>query len=203
MEQNIQLQKPKSKKRKIITAIVFIIIFLAVVYLGWTQYSAWWQVRKEYVRMGFAEDKFPYRMYTERELVEKGLWSGESPALNAVPTRTTPEETYTIFRQALIDGDLDKAAECFIKAKQEAWRSSLYEIKNKGFLQEMLNDLPDKLGDTYFYTDDITGKNTENRDLNHIAISSYYYVSKNDPEKMAKTMTFSKDWNGDWKIEKL
>jgi len=187
----------------VVSILILIIIFgIFAIWVG-IEVNNWWKVRKEYVRIGFAEDKFPYRMYTERELVEKGLWSGESPALNAVPTRTTPEETYVIFRQALIDGDLDKAVECFIKAKQEAWRSSLYEIKNKGFLQEMLNDLPDKLEDAYFYTDDITGKDTKNRDLNHIAISSYYYISKNDPEKMAKTMTFSKDWNGDWKIEKL
>jgi len=203
MEQNIELQKPKSKKRKIITVVVFIIIFLAVVYLGWTQYSAWWQMRKEWVRIGWAEDKFPYRMYTERELVEMGRWIGESQELINTPTRTRPEQTYAKFREALIDGDTDKATECFIKEKKEEIKGGLENIISKGFLEDMLNDLPEKLEDTYFYTDDVTGQDTRNRDLDHTAMSSYYYVSKNDPEKMAQTMTFEKNFDGDWLIEDL
>jgi len=203
MEQNMQLQQPKLKKRKIITAVIFIIIFLAIVYWGWTEYNQWWQVRKEYVRMGLAENKFPYRMYTERELVEKGIWTSESPALKAVPTRTTPEETYAKFRQALIDGDLDKAAECFVREYREEWKKSLYEIKEKEFLKDMVKDLPRKLEDTYLYTDDITGENTRNRNLNNIAISSYIYVLENDSQRIAHTISFEKNWDGDWLIKDL
>lgn len=189
MEQNIESQKPKSKKRKIITAVVFIIIFLALVYFSWTQYNAWWQVRKEYVKMGFAEDKFPYRMYTERELVEKGLWSGESPALNAVPTRTTPEETYAVFRQAIIDDDLDKAIECFVENKRDTVHKGLGDVlKDQQLKTEMLNDLPEKL---------------ENLKLPNRSSVSYDYSIIREGKRWAQTMTFSKDWNGDWKIEDL
>lgn len=193
----------KPKRKKIITVVIFFVIIAAIVYLGWVEGSRWWKEKQEWVRMGFAEDKFPFRMYTEKELVERGLWSGESPALNAVPTRTRPEETYTIFRQALTDGDLNKAAECFIDDQQEAWKKSLQEIKENGLLQEMLNDLPDKLEDTYVYTDDITGKDTKNRDLNSTAISLYEYYVERNGKNYSHTISFVKDWEGDWKLEDL
>ena len=180
-------QKPK-KRKKIITAVIFFVIIAAIIYLGWTEGSRWWQERKKWIDMGFAHDKFPFKMLTERELVEKGLWSGESPALNAVPTRTRPEETYAKFRQALVDGDMDKAAECFIDNQQEAWRKSLYEIKDKNLLQGMLNDLPEKLEDNL------------NRDLSNKSWESYDYVLSNDPEKWARIIEFYKNWNGDWLI---
>jgi len=194
--------KQKTRK-KLVSVILFIIIFgIIVVWVG-LEYNQWWKARKEYVRMGLAEDKFPYRMYTERELVEKGIWASESPALKAVPTRITPEETYAKFRQALIDENFDKAAECFVKENREEWRKSLYEIKEKGFLRDMLNDLPEKLEDTYIYTDDVTGKDTKNRDLDHTAMDSHYYVLKNDPNREAHTISFEKNWDGDWLIEDL
>jgi len=196
MEQNTQIQQPKLKKRKIITAIVFIIIFLAVVYFGWTQYSAWWQVRKEYVKMGFAEDKFPYRMYTERELVEKGLWSGESPALNAVPTRTTPEETYAIFRQALIDGDFDKAVECFIKSKQAEYKDALIKAKEEERIDEIIKKLTEISPEGERITVGSIGDSSTSYE--------FFYKEKEDDEKFTShTIVFYKDWNGDWLMDNL
>jgi hypothetical protein len=202
MEENI---KPKKKwgARKIVSLVLFVIILSAIVYWAGIQYSEWWKVRKQYIDMGFASDKFPYRMFTERELVERGLWSGESPALNAVPTRTTPEETYAKFRQALIDWDIDKAVECFVKEKKEEWRKSLYEIKEKGYLLEMLNDLPEKLEDTYIYTEDITQEKMGVDYLSDESSVIYYYVPRSDSKKIAQTMKFIKNWRGDWEIGKL
>jgi hypothetical protein len=195
----------KPKKKKIITAIIFFVIIASIIYLGATEGVRWWQERQQYVKMGFASDKFPFRMFTERELVEKGLWTGESPALNAVPTRTRPEQTYTKFHQALIDGDMDAAAKCFVAEQQEEWKKSLYEIKEKGLLQGVLSDLPEKLEDMYIYNDDVTGEDTKNRDLNNSAITSYIYVLKTDnkPRKDALSISFRKNWDGDWLIEDL
>ena len=65
MEQNIEL-KPKGKK-KIITIVIILIILIAAGYLVGTEINQWWKVRKEYIRMGLAENKFPFRMYTEKE----------------------------------------------------------------------------------------------------------------------------------------
>lgn len=193
------------KRKKIATIVIFLIIFGIFAFWGGLQLNKWWQARKELIDMGFASNKFPFRMYTERELVEMGRWAVESQELINTPTRIRPEQTYTKFRQALIDGDIDKAAECFTKEKREEWKKSLHNIKEKGFLKEMIEDLPEKLEDTYFYTDDVTGQDTKNRELDHIAISSYYYALRSDPEvrKEAQTISFEKNWDGDWLIEDL
>lgn len=165
-------------------------------YLVGVEVNRWWQVRKEYVRMGFAEDKFPFRMYTAEELAEKGLYP--ESLYEDVPTRTRPEETYAKFRQALIDDNLDIAAECFIEEQQEEIREGLERVKNQGLLQDMINDLPKKLEDTYKYTEGI-----ETRNLDRVSLSSYDYVKPNDPERMTHTIGFVKNKNGDWKIEDI
>jgi len=190
-------------RKKLITVVIFLIILIALGYLIGVEYNKWWQVRKEYIEMGFASDKFPFKMYTEEELARKGIWPVESPTLINMPTRRRPEQTYVEFREALINEDFKKAAGYFIKEQQDSWLESLKEIKQKGYLKEMLDDLPEKLEDTYFYTDDVTGKDTKNRDLDHTAMSSYYYVLKDDPERMAHVISFVKNWDGDWLIEDL
>jgi hypothetical protein len=181
----------KPKKKKIITVIIFFVIIASIIYLGATEGVRWWQEKQQYVKMGFASDKFPFRMFTERELVEKGLWTGESPALNAVPTRTRPEQTYTKFHQALIDGDMDVAAKYFVAEQQEAWRKSLYAIKEKGLLRGMLNDLPEKLEEDL------------NRDLKNTSLEVYHYVLKNDPEQWSRLIEFRKNWDGNWLINNI
>ncbi len=170
-------------RKKIITLVIFLIILIALGYIVGIEYNKWWQVRKEYIKMGYASEKFPFKMYTVEELAEKGLYP--ESLYEDVPTRTRPEETYVIFRQALIDGDLDKAAECFIKDQQDDWKESLYEIKHKGLLQEMLNDLPEKIENI-----PTTG-----------SLTSYEYVIPTDPERFVHTITFTKNKDGDWKID--
>jgi len=189
MKENIQLKQKKPRKRKIITAVIFFIIFLAIVYFGWAEYNQWWKARKEYVRMGLAEDKFPYRMYTERELIEMGRWPVESKYYDSIPTRTTPEETYAKFRQALIDEDSDKAAECFIDEKRDTVRKGLVDIfGDKQLKDQMLEDLPIKIDSI-----DIIGRS-----------SVYYdYSIIREGKKIAQTMSFVKSLNGDWLIEDL
>ncbi|MCX6730102.1 MAG: hypothetical protein NT058_01225 [Candidatus Portnoybacteria bacterium] len=197
--------EPKPKRRKIITVVVFFVIIAAVLYIAGTTGAEWWQEKQMWVDAGFASEKFPFRMFTERELVEKGLWSGESPALNAVVTTIRPEETYAKFRQALIDGNLDKAVECFVEDQQADWKISLYEIKENGFLQGMIDDLPEKLEDTYFYTEDVINKRVQDVDLDKTASTFYVYSLKSDKEVKpeAQTMSFQKNWDGVWLIEDL
>lgn len=199
------LSKNKSKKKKWITIVIFFIIILAIGSLIATEGVKWWQDKQKWVKMGFAHDKFPFRMLTEEELVRKGLWSGESEWYNSIPTRITPEETYNKFRQALIDGDLNRAVECFVKEKQGEWEKSLNDINERGYLREMVNDLPEKLEDTYLYTEDILGKNIKDIDLNKISSMNYIYSLKSDkrikPE--GRTILFVKNFDGDWLIESL
>jgi hypothetical protein len=200
---NLGQSEPKPKKKKTITVVVFSVIILVILYVVATSGVQWWQEKQMWVNAGFASDKFPFRMFTERELVEKGLWSGESSVLNAVITTVPPEEIYAKFRQALIDGNLDLAVECFIENQQADWKKSLYEIKENGFLQGMINDLPRELEDTYIYTDEFTGKDTKNRNLNNTAIDLHEYIIIRDGKNWSQTITFRKNWNGVWLIESL
>ena len=75
MEQklNIGQSEPKPKGKKIITVVIFLIIIIAVIYVLGIEGARWWQERQKWIKMGFASDKFPFRMYTEEELVEKGV----------------------------------------------------------------------------------------------------------------------------------
>lgn len=195
MEENI---KPTSKRRarKIISLALFLIIFSAVIYFGYTQYQRWYQQRKIYIDAGLTEDHFPYRFLSERELVDKGLWDGESPALNAVPTRTTPEETYAKFRQALIDGDIDKAAECFVERKREEYKDLLQKAKAEGKIQEIII----KLTDIYPEGEKITKGSTGDSSTSYTFM---YKEQENDLKFKDHVIVFYKNWDGDWLMDNL
>ena len=183
----------KPKRKKIITAVIFFVIITAIIYLGWTEGSRWWKEKQKWVRFGLAEDKFPFRMYTEKELVNMDLWPVESEYYTSILTRTTPEETYAIFKQALIDGDLDKAAECFIEEKQIEYRQDLENAKNEGRIPEILKQL------TELYprgTKIIKGTNDTN-------LATYEFFMIEDGRKISHPIGFTKDKNGDWKMENL
>jgi hypothetical protein len=195
MEQqlNIGQSESKPKIKKTITVVIFFVIIVAIIYLGWTEGSRWWKEKQEWVRLGFAEDKFPFRMYTEKELVEMGLWTGESEWYNSIPTRTTPEETYAIFKQALIDGDLDKAAECFVEEKQTEYRQDLEKAKNEGRISGILEQLTELYPDGDKITKEYKGNST--------AIYEIFIIE--DGVKISHPISFIKDMNGDWKMENL
>lgn len=168
--------KPKSRK-KLVTIVIFLIIFGILVYWFGGQAYDWWKIRKEYARMGLAEDKFPYRLYTEEELREQGIFPDD--LYSNIPTRTRPEETYKKFRKALSKGDTDKASEYFVEEYRDDWREALKNIKEKGLIQEMLNDLPEKI-----------------EDVSIVGVTTSYKDSNNE-------IYFLKDRYGDWKIESL
>ena len=190
---NTSQSESKPKTKKIITAVIFFIIIVAVIYVAGMEVNRWWQVRKEYIRMGFASDKFPFRMYTEKELVEKGLWTGRSIYYDSIPTRTTPEETYAIFKQALIDGDLDKAAECFVEEKQKEYRQDLEKAKNEGRIPEILKQLTEIYPDGERITKEYKGEST----------TTYEFFIVENGKKISHPIGFAKDKNGDWKMENL
>ena len=195
MEESIQAKKRRGS-RKIVSLVLFIIVFAAMAFFGWMQYLRWYQERKIYIDAGLTEDHFPYRFLSERELVDRGLWDGESPELNAVPTRTTPEETYAKFRQALVDDDMDKAAECFIKEKKEEYRSALIKAKEEGRIPGIIEKLKDISPEGKRITKGSVGD----------ASTSYEFLYKkneNDIKFISHFIGFEKDWEGDWKMENL
>jgi hypothetical protein len=193
MEQNIDSGK-KRRSRKLVSLALFLIIFGSIIFVGYQTYNRWYQERQQYVKMGFASDKFPFKMLTERELVEKGLWSGESPALNAVPTRTTPEETYAKFRQALIDGDINKAVECFAKEKQTEYRDALLKAKDEGRFSEII----DKMTEIYPRGEDMTRGGTGDASTTY---EVQFKENEGDLKPTSYPISFEKNWDGDWLME--
>src|SRR4030042_1556427 len=103
-----------------------------------------------------------------------------------VPTRTTPEQTYALLKEALKNEDVEAAADCFAEKVREEWRGNLQEIKEKGYMQEMHDDLTE-------LTLEQEGE----------AIRQYSYGKTVDEEIYGYYINFTKDSNGDWKIESL
>lgn len=167
---------PRLKKIIIIGAVAIILVAILGVYLnGWT-------IRKmDKISLGLSEPNFPYRDYTEGELAKM------FPQIkNAdVATRTTPEETYAKFRQALKDNNLEMAIEQLSKdsGKYKENKEALAKAYGEGKFKEAL----------IYYPETIT------KELRGESISSYFY-SKGE---MIIHISFIKNSNGDWKIDIL
>lgn len=90
--------------RKILWSAIIIVV-LAVSIGGLYGWKVWWPEEQTKVDLGLSSPKFPWRDYTQAEL-EK-LYPQIKNA--AIPTRTTPEETYGKFREALRTNNLELA----------------------------------------------------------------------------------------------
>ncbi|MBU3922716.1 hypothetical protein KJ684_00565 [Patescibacteria group bacterium] len=177
------MEQKKNKNKKMIGIIIFLMILIVLIYWVSIEINEWWKYRRVYVEQGLASDKFPYRLYTEQELIEIGKFPED--LYSNIPTKIRPEETYNKFYEALVKEDFKKAAECFVEEQQIEWEAALNEIKEKGFLQEMINDLPSKVENV-----PVSG-----------ALTSYDYVLPDDLNMIAHTIEFAKDRYGIWKIE--
>ncbi|MFH2013954.1 MAG: hypothetical protein ABIJ17_03230 [Patescibacteria group bacterium] len=179
------MEQKKRKNKKMIGIIIFLMILIVLIYWVSIEINEWWKYRRVYVEQGLASDKFPYRLYTEQELIEIGKFPED--LYSNIPTKIRPEETYDKFYQALVKEDFKKAAECFVEEQQIEWEAALNEIKEKGFLQEMINDLPSKVENV-----PVSG-----------ALTSYDYSVEKDGKYYSHIISFMKDKHGVWKIEDL
>ncbi|MFH1255166.1 MAG: hypothetical protein V1667_01710 [bacterium] len=162
--------------------LVILLIASAALFLGNYYFQKWVDFKMAKVSIGLAESKFPYREYTQEELNKM------YPQIRYadVPTRTTPEQTYSALKQALKNEDVEAAVNCFIEEKRGEWRENLKKIKEKGFMQEMEQDLTElKL------------------ELEGEARMQYSYSKVKDDKIYGYYIDFIKDINGDWKIESL
>ena len=193
MENNVQPENKRGSK-KIISLALFIIIFSAIIFFAWTQYVRFYHERKPYIDSGLASDKFPFRFYSERELADMGRMVVESQELMNVPTRTTPEETYATFRQALIDWNIDKAVSCFTKEKQAEYRKSLLKAKEEGRIPEIVEKLKDITPEGERITKGSVGDASTSYEL-------LYKEKETDEKFISYPIIFEKNWDGDWLME--
>jgi len=86
------MEQKKNKNKKMIGIIIFLMILIVLIYWVSIEINEWWKYRRVYVEQGLASDKFPYRLYTEQELIEIGKFPED--LYSNIPTKIRPEETY-------------------------------------------------------------------------------------------------------------
>lgn len=168
-------------KKKLWLVIVGTSILLVVLILAC---FAWIFNRLELVNAGMANPVFPYKKYSQADLNKMyPQYVNEN-----VATTRTPEETHRLFVDKLKAGDLDGAVECcFVKEDWVLRKEGLLEVKNSGYLDQMILDLdtqiePEFVGDT---------------------LSSYNYFAERDGKLLGSIIEFQKNEEGVWLMKKL
>jgi hypothetical protein len=171
---------PRLKKIIIIGAIAVILVAVLGVYL-----NAWTIRKMDKISLGLAEPNFPYRDYTEAELAKM------YPQIkNAdVATRTTPEETYAKFRQALKDNNLEMAIEQLSKdsGRYKENKEALTKAHEEGKFMSISESYPQKIEKENMYE----------------ARAQFYFLESDGEEVSRYPLDFIKNSDGDWKIDIL
>lgn len=167
----------------VVLLLVSVILFISNYYV-----QKWVDFKMEQVSIGLAEGKFPYRTYTQEELDKM------YPQIkNAdIPTRTTPEQTYAKFRQALKDNNLEMAIEQLDKESRKKYE------KNKEMLEDFYKE--NKFGELYKYYNE---KITKIWMSDSIAQYDFDYYSIEYGKNLISDINFIKNSNGDWKMDNL
>jgi flagellar basal body-associated protein FliL len=166
-------------KKQIFIVIIILILTAALVWLC----ANWWQTKQLKIQQGLANDKFPYKDYTQEELNKM-----HPQIKNAdVPTRTTPEQTYANFREALRMNNLDMAIEQLSKEseKYEENKKTLEQAHGEGKFLEAYKEYPEKIEKESMYE----------------STASYYYLRRANEQAFKTHISFIKNSNGDWKID--
>ncbi len=146
----------------------------------------WYKNKINLINKGLAKSSFPYHEYSMEELWEQGKWP-EEDKIKDIPTKRTSEQTYSEFRNALENNDIEKASKYFLPWEQNEMEKRLKQIKEQELLEQMLSDLPKKIN---------------NLETNRISAWYEYTISRNG-KKYIEIISFVKDLNGDWRIKSL
>jgi hypothetical protein len=174
------------KKRKVLWSIIIFVVAIGALG-GYFCFQKWWDIKQVKIQRGLANEKFPWRDYTEQELNKM------YPQIkNAdVPTRITSEQTYANFREALRTNNLEMALEQLAvgtKMSIEAADNVKQFYKENKFI-ELFRRYPDSIKKVNMYES--------------IAQYDYIYYSSQYKQELIGTINFIKDVNGDWKMDSL
>lgn len=172
-----------TKTKKIIIGIVVVVLIAGLAPFAYK----WVRQKIEKVRIGLAEPNFPFRDYSQDELNK--LYPQIKYA--DVPTRVTPEETYAKFRQALKENNLEMAVEQFSKSSDKRYREYVDTLTK--FYKE------NKFGELYnnYYPERISKVYIDE------SIGQYEYDHMENGKVFLNSIDFTKDSNGDWKLDSL
>lgn len=171
---------PKLKKI-IIIGIVLIVLAL----FGGVYFNTWFKQKMEKVQLGLSEPNFPYRDYTQEELNKM------HPQIKYadVETKTTPEQTYEKFRQALKENNLELAIEQ-LSAESEKYtenKETLTKFYNENKFQEASQSYPEQIWRSNFSE----------------SFGQLCYNQKHGDGEYVGCSDFIKDGNGNWKLDSL
>ena len=174
---------PKNPKLKkiIVTGIVVAIL----VTVGGICANNWVEKKMAKIELGLSSPDFPYRDYTEAELNK--MYPQVKYA--DVETRTTPEETYAKFRQALKENNLEMAIEQLGEESKRYGENVevLTRAHGEGRFVEAFVDYPEEI----------------TRESMAESIASYFYFRKEDNLNLKTHIPFIKNSEGDWKLDSL
>lgn len=168
-----------------IALVILLVAFIALV-AGNYYLQSWTDLKMAKVGMGLAESRYPWRDYTAAELNKM------YPQIRYadVPTRVAPEQTYANFRQALKDNNLELAIEQLSKSSRERYAENVADLTvayNKGEFVEIYKKYPEEIEKSNMYE----------------SMAQYYFVEKLNDKITNYPIDFSKNANGDWKMDSL
>lgn len=176
------------------TIILILAILVILVYVG----VKWYEGRMRLVDIGMADPMFPFREYSILELARQGKVTDYVPeleeAIKNLPTRTTPQETFDIYIQALKDGDIERAVGYMREGAQGYEREDLYSIRNRRELEKTIKGL-EEINSKLSWDDEEIERNSTGK------WKVYYRYSCSLGERSCG-VGFSKDFYGDWKLNK-
>ncbi|MBU1987182.1 hypothetical protein KKF94_00420 [Patescibacteria group bacterium] len=162
-----------NKTIKITAVIIAVIILIAFVFFIWT-----------YIKIKNGDlVKWDNKWYTKEEL-KKAF----PPQYIEVPAKNTPEQVYTIFRQALLDNDIEKALEQIREKNREEYRKIFFDYQNKD--ASLIN-----LGKVY--PENIT------KDHEYGNFAAYNFIFYKDNKKIDSSINFQKNSEGYWQIDNI
>ncbi|MFA4941468.1 MAG: hypothetical protein WC582_02630 [Patescibacteria group bacterium] len=171
--------------KKIRKIIIFGVLIICLAFGATVYFSAWMTKKADKITLGLARPDFPFGDYSEEELAKM-----YPQVKNAdVATRTTPEETYAKFRQALEDNNLEMALEQLSKDSKNYKENKEVLIKahKEGKFSGALSSYPENVW-----------RGTFGESLGQLC-----YNQKHEDGEFVGCSSFIKGNNGDWKIDTL
>ncbi|MCX6741107.1 MAG: hypothetical protein NTY61_01780 [Candidatus Parcubacteria bacterium] len=172
----------KTKNWLVVLAVILLVALLSGCFYLW---RVWWPEKQIKISLGLAVSEFPWRNYSQAELNE--LYPQIKNA--SIPTRITPEETYTKFREALRTNNLELAVGQLSKEskKYNDNVNNLRQAYKDKKLQEYYREYPEKISKA------LIGQ----------SLSQYEYDRLENGKTFVNSIDFIKDANGDWKMDSL
>jgi pyruvate/2-oxoacid:ferredoxin oxidoreductase alpha subunit len=125
--------------------------------------------------------KWDNKWYTKEQLEKK-----YPPQEYEIESKNTPEETYSAFRQALLDDDIEEALSMITEDKREMYR----EFFNDKEKLKSFKSIPE-VGEII------------KREKSSIGNFAYYYYESLDADNVPYEIGFEKNLDGYWEIDSI